>query len=473
MVTPQTRRRSAACAMHLLGVSLILCSAGGVAALEPSLPVSNTGDMGVIADLHETVAARSALEAAPASRSQAVAEYAPVSISSLPLHRSGPPKPDSWGSSRSLTVVTKGVLDRGESLSISMRRQGIASATIHLIASEISRIFDFRHARPGDRYRLAQDPDGMVLDFRYSVNPEKSYYMFWEGDHYEVQEERAQLRSQLAKLAGSVDSSLYEAIARLGEKAQLASDFADIFAWDIDFSRNVRPGDDFQILFERLYRTNEEGQKVYVKPGRILAARYLGRVAEHAAVFFSADGARGGYYRPEGSAMERAFLMAPLAFSRISSAFSSARPHPILKVVRPHRGIDYAAPPGTSIWSVGDGKVIYRGWAGASGNLVKVKHHNGYVSSYAHLSGFAASLEVGDAVTQKQVIGFVGQTGLATGPHVCFRVQQQGRYVNPLDIASPVGDPIARADWSAFSSRRDILLSHLGIATLVAAEEAL
>ena len=473
LLTAQALRRSVGRTIQLLVVCAVLCSGGGVAALEPSLPVSNTGDMGVVADLRQATRNTPVPEAPPAALSKLVAEYAPVSIDSLPLHRPAPPEPASWAPVRSLTVVTKGLLDRGESLSISMRRQGITSATIHLIASQISRVFDFRNARPGDRYRLAQDPDGMVLDFRYSVNPEKSYYMFWEGDHYQVRAESAKLRSQLAKVAGSVDSSLYEAIAELGEKTQLASDFADIFAWDIDFSRNVRPGDDFQILFERLYRTNEEGREVYVRPGRILAARYRGGVGEHVAIFFAVDGARAGYYRMDGSAIERHFLMAPLAFNRISSAFSHARPHPILKVVRPHRGIDYAAPPGTPIWSVGDGHVIYRGWAGASGNLVKIKHRNGYVSSYAHLSGFEPSLELGDAVSQKQLIGFVGQTGLATGPHVCFRVQQQGRYMNPLGIASPAGEPIARTHWSAFSARRDILMSHLGIATLVAAEDAL
>lgn len=473
MVTPQTPRRSVACAIYWLGFSLILIFAGNVSALEPSLPVSNTGDMGVIADLHEMPGADPDSASSPISSSKKVAEYAPVSISSLPLHRPAPGEKESGGLSRSLTVVTKGVLNPGETLSISMRGQGITSATIHLIASQISRVFDFRQSRPGDRYRLVQDPEGMVLQFSYSVNPEKSYSMVWQRDHYEVEVESRQLRPRLAKIAGSVDSSLYEAISELGEKTRLASDFAEIFAWDIDFSRNVRPGDDFQILFERLYRTDEDGQDVYVKPGRILAARYRGAVGERAAVFFAADGSRGGYYRPDGSAIERAFLMAPLAFSRISSAFSNARRHPILKVVRPHRGIDYAAPPGTAIWSVGEGTVIYRGWAGASGNLVKIKHPNGYVSSYAHLSRFEPNLAVGDSVNQKQVIGFVGQTGLATGPHVCFRVQQEGRYVNPLHIASPAGEPIARADWPAFSSRRDILLSHLGVTTLVAAEEAL
>jgi murein DD-endopeptidase MepM/ murein hydrolase activator NlpD len=162
-----------------------------------------------------------------------------------------------------------------------------------------------------------------------------------------------------------------------------------------------------------------------------------------------------------------------LEFRRISSSFSKARRHPILGVVRPHRGIDYAAAPGTPVWSVADGKVIYRGWAGASGNLVKIQHRSGYVSYYAHLSRFESGLKLGDTVRQKQVVGYVGQTGLATGPHVCFRVQKNGRYVNPLDIVSPPAQGIADSEWSIFKARRDVLLSDLGSATLVAADEAL
>lgn len=408
-----------------------------------------------------------------ADTSQVVAEYAPVSIDTLPLHRTGDVGP-SWRSSATpLTVVTKGTLARGQTLSEALRHQGISSATIHLIAQHMRGTFDFRYARPGHRYRLGQDPEGMLLDFRYSTSIEKSYYLYWDGKGYEVHEEHAPLRTQLSKVSGVVETSLYDAIALLGEDAKLAGAFADIFAWDIDFSRNVRPGDDFQILYERVYRADADGEEVYVRPGRILAARYRGASGDHSAVYFEGGGGRAGYYRPDGTAIERAFLVAPLEFRRISSSFSKARRHPILGVVRPHRGIDYAAAPGAPVWSVADGKVIYRGWAGASGNLMKIQHRSGYVSYYAHLSRFEPGLSVGDTVTQKQVVGYVGQTGLATGPHVCFRVQKNGRYVNPLDIVSPPGAGIAQAEWPVFKARRDVLLSDLGSATLVAADEAL
>ena len=410
-----------------------------------------------------------------ADHSEVVAEYAPVAIEALPLHFPGPRQryQEDWSPATPLTVVTRGELQRGETLSTALRSQGISSATIHLIAREMRSTFDFRHAQPGHRYRLNQDPDGQILEFRYATSPERTLRLTWDGHSYQVEESQSTLQPQLAKVSGGIKTSLYEAILAIGEHTSLAGAFADIFAWDIDFSRNVRPGDDFEILYEKLYRTDEYGQSVYVRPGRILAARYRGTAGEHEAIFFEPSNGHAGYYRPDGSAIERAFLVAPLEFRRISSSFSTARRHPILGVVRPHRGIDYAASPGTPVWSVAEGTVIYRGWAGASGNLVKVKHRNGYVSYYAHLAGFEKGLKVGDTVGQKQVIGRVGSTGLATGPHVCFRVQKNGRYVNPLDIVSPPAEGVNRDHWPVFKARRDLLLSDLGTTTLVSSDEAL
>src|SRR5262249_53574826 len=174
----------------------------------------------------------------------------------------------------------------------------------------------------------------------------------------------------------------------------------------------------------------------------------------------SPDGS-GGYYRPDGSSVEGTFLMAPLRHARITSSFSSARHHPILKVTRPHHGIDYAASIGTPVWAVADGVVVQRSWAGGNGTLVQIQHRNGYVSAYAHLSRYAEGLRVGDGVEQKQVIGYVGQTGLATGPHVCFRIQRDGKYVNPSRLRMPAGVPIARNQVPAFRATRDARLAEL------------
>jgi murein DD-endopeptidase MepM/ murein hydrolase activator NlpD len=415
-------------------------------------------------------AAHSASEvAAPKAQVASVARYAAIPIDSLPLHQ--PERIEN--ASGSLTIVTRGEIAAGESLGSSLARQGISPATVHLIATEMRKVFDFRRSRPGDWYRLGQEADGRVLDFRYSQNAEESYYLAWEGTRYTVRKETAELHAQVARIAGVVDSSFYGAIIALGEQSALAAEFVRIFAWDIDFSRNVYPGDEFSILYERLYRRNLDGEEVYVRPGRILAGRYSGKMGPHTVVYFEDEKQGGAYFRPDGTSLERAFLAAPLEFSRISSRFTRARHHPILKVTRPHPGIDYAAPHGTPVYAVAEGVVEYKARAGASGNLVRIRHAGGYTSHYAHLSRFHKTLEIGDRVQQKQVIGYVGSSGLSTGPHVCFRVKKDGRYVDPMKISSPAGNPVERERLADFLNVRDQLLANLGPAPLNLADEAL
>jgi murein DD-endopeptidase MepM/ murein hydrolase activator NlpD len=211
----------------------------------------------------------------------------------------------------------------------------------------------------------------------------------------------------------------------------------------------------------------------YLRPGRILAAQYNGAAGSHSAVYFESQPGQGGYYRPDGSSVQRQFLQAPVRYARISSRYSAARHHPILRITRPHQGIDYAAPAGTPIWAVADGRVIYRGHAGGFGNLLKIRHARGYVTYYGHLSRFAAGLEVGQRVRQKQVVGYVGSTGLSTGPHVCFRIAQDGRYFNPAKLRTPAGEPVAAQRRTEFLASRDALLARLDAAPLVATDEAL
>jgi murein DD-endopeptidase MepM/ murein hydrolase activator NlpD len=332
---------------------------------------------------------------------------------------------------------------------------------VNEIAKGLKGHFNFRHAQPGHSYRLIQDGSGRLIEFRYRTSVTDGYTLTKDGDRYDVSREEAELEARATRIAGVITSTLYQSITNLGEDGQLARDFSDIFAWDVDFQRVVQPGDSYQILYERLYR-NVGGRATYVRPGRILAARFQGRSGDHFAVYFQPGEDRGGYYRPDGSSVEGAFLMAPMRHGRITSKYNPARRHPILKVTRPHRGIDYAASTGTPVWSVAKGVVIHRGWQGGNGNLIKVKHENGYVSSYAHLSRFAQGLAVGSRVDQKQVIGYVGQTGLATGPHVCFRIQKNGDYVDPARLRMPSGAPIPGELVPTFRAHRDQLLAELG-----------
>jgi len=368
---------------------------------------------------------------------------------------------------------TSGVIARGESLSYALRQQGIPRETVHQITSELARHYDFHRAQPGHAYRLTQNGEGRVVEFRYNTSSMEGFTLVLEGDRYAVHRDELQLDPREVRIAGVVSTTLHEAVKALGESPQLASDFADIFAWDIDFTRSVRPGDEFRILYERLYFTDQQGKQSYLRPGRILAAQYNGAAGPHSAVYFESEPGRGGYYRADGSSVQRQFLQAPLRYARISSRYSAARHHPILRITRPHQGIDYAAPAGTPIWAVADGRVIYRGYAGGFGNLIKIRHSKGYVSYYGHLSRFGPGMKVGQRVRQKQVIGYVGSTGLSTGPHVCFRIAQDGRYFNPAKLHTPAGDAVSAQRRPEFLLSRDSLLARLETGVHSAANEAL
>jgi len=370
--------------------------------------------------------------------------------------------------------LIEGVLARGDSLARSLAGKGVSASVVDQIATEMTEHYDFRHSQPGHSYRLALAADGEVESFHYQISPIISYELRRDASGgYSVARKETELWPREAMIAGIVTSSLYGAITDLGGEPQLASDFTDVFAYDVDFSRSIRVGDEFRILYERLYRTLPNGEEVFVRPGRILAARYAGKSGEHTAVYFETEEGRGGYYRPDGSTVQREFLMAPVSYARVTSRYSTARLHPILKITRPHLGIDYAAPLGTPVFAVASGEVIYDGRAGGFGNLVKIRHDDGYVTYYGHLSRFADGLRVGQHVSQKQVIGYVGSTGLSTGPHVCFRVAKDGKYVNPSRLPTPKRDPLPKQLTHTFEARRDGLLASLDSGTLVAADEAL
>ncbi len=378
--------------------------------------------------------------------------------------RFGPELPDG----RRIT----GELRRGEALARSLRERGVSSRMVDRIVRSMAPVFDFRRARPGDRFELLLGPEGEIAAFAYRRRGGEELRLLREGDDLRAERFAEALEARRARIAGVISTSLYEAVEALGEHPALANEFARIFGGELNFTRRVRPGDAFEMLYERLYRKLPGGEQKYLRPGRILAATYRGAAGIHTAVWFSGTDGRGGYYRPDGSAVERPFLSAPLHYRRISAGFSWARRHPILKVRRPHLGIDYAAPRGTPVWAVADGVIVHRGWSGGFGRLVKVRHDNGLVSYYGHLSKYAPGQRVGSRVSRKEVIGYVGSSGLASGPHLHFQVMKNGRAVNPARIDSPPGPPIPAELREEFARVRDELLAELRGSRLVVTGEA-
>ena len=371
-------------------------------------------------------------------------------------------------------VFTEGELHRGETLALALDRQDLSAQLVHEIATALRPVFDFRYARAGDRYRLAQDERGLIIEFEYRRSEWERYTLRREGETLVPERIEPNVQVEQAHIAGAISTNLYDAVDALGESGELAHDFAEIFAWDIDFSRSVRPGDEFNVLYERRYLKSEQGERRYIGAGRILAARYspvLGE--EHSAVYYEQGTGRGGYYRADGSAVERQFLQAPLTYRRISSSYSMSRVHPITGRRRPHLGIDYAAASGTSVWAVANGRVTFRGWLGGLGKTVKIRHENGYESWYGHLSRYP-NLALGQQVRQKQVIGYVGSTGLSTGPHLHFLLKRNGQLVNPSRMHAAAAAPIPQERMRRFAEARDELLQALDARALrVVTNEAL
>jgi murein DD-endopeptidase MepM/ murein hydrolase activator NlpD len=371
-------------------------------------------------------------------------------------------------------IITAGEITRGQTLARSLGENGVSAGTVHVIATEMAPVFDFRYARPGDSYRLTQDEEGDVVRFSYTRSALQHFAIERNGAGYLATSHEPELVRRRARIAGVVSATLYQAVEALGEEVELANDFAEIFAWDMDFSRSVRPGDEFSILYERLFLVGEDGTESYVRPGRILAGRYTNGLREYKAVYFEHAEGKGGYYRPDGSSVRRQLLRAPLKYRRISSRFSRSRLHPILRIRRPHLGIDYAAPRGTPVWAVADGSVIFRGVSSGLGRLVKLRHANGYVSHYGHLSRFPPGMKLGQRVQQKEVIGYVGSTGLSTGPHLHFQLMKHGKWVDPAAVRTPAGAPIPAAAQEEFAQLRQKLLRELDpISFAVVTNEAL
>jgi len=353
-------------------------------------------------------------------------------------------------------------LRRRESLYTSLRRKGVGAADIARFVGAMRRSGSFnpRASYPGDWYLAEIDTaDSLTrLEYHFAKKPEQ--FMVAERDSLgiSVRTERSELERRVEAIRGEVQSSVWKSIRDLGEASELVMLFTDIFGWDIDFFTDPRRGDRFGIIFEKFYCGGE-----FVRYGEILAATYRGEKADLTAIFYRDPDGHSDHYTPDGKSLRKAFLRSPLNYGRITSFYSERRFHPILKIYRPHHGIDYAAPRGTPVQAIGDGVVVYAGWKGQIGKMVKIKHGNGYYTVYGHLSRIRRGIRPGKVVKQKEIIGYVGSTGLATGPHLHFGMYRGRRPVNPLHVKLPAADPVKKEYMAEFESVKEVALEVLDI----------
>ena len=311
--------------------------------------------------------------------------------------------------------------------------------------------------RAGERLTLVH-VDGAVQSLRRRLSETEVFVVMRNEAGFAAEVIATPIEIRTAHAHGTIESSLFVAARAAGVSPETILRLAnDIFGWDIDFALDIRPGDRFSLIYEQKYREGE-----YIGDGRILAAEFVNGGETYRAVrYVSADGKIDDYYTPEGRSVRRQFLRAPLDFTRVSSNFNPRRRHPILNTIRAHQGVDYAAPRGTPIKASGDGRVGYVGYRGGYGRTVVLEHGGGISTLYAHMSGFARGLKVGQRVRQGQVIGYVGSSGAATGPHLHYEYRVNGIHKNPRTVRLPDAAPIPAAYRADFLARTELLLAEL------------
>jgi murein DD-endopeptidase MepM/ murein hydrolase activator NlpD len=321
-----------------------------------------------------------------------------------------------------------------------LAREGFGSSTSAVVAA-LSKLCDPKLIRGGQIYRIGLDDDGTPASFEYQPTPILRYVVEKDdGGVWKARKLEQAVDVRTVEAIGVVDSSLYESVQKSGESTVLVSLLVELFAWDVNFYVDTHPGDIWKVVVEKQFLGGQ-----FYKYGRILAAEYGGRAGTFRAFFWKAPGAKsdGRYYDEHGQAITKTMLKTPLRFVRISSKFDRKRFHPILHVEKAHLGIDYAAPVGTPVWASASGRVVECEMKRGSGNTVVIAHSNGLSTRYYHLSRFARGLHPGQAVKQKDVIGYVGTTGLSTGPHLHFSVTKNGAFVDPSKLQVSRDAPVA------------------------------
>ncbi len=346
----------------------------------------------------------------------------------------------------------------GDSLARIFSRLGLSASLLHRITHSSAEAKQLAKIRPGQTLRVQLDAEEQLTELVLQRSPVESVRVVADGDGFSTTKEVRELEVRTTHTTGVIARSLYESALEAGLPDALIMDLANIFGWDIDFALEIREGDSFSLIYEETYLDGEKFGN-----GAILAAEFINRGKSFRAVRYEDESGRGEYFSPDGKSMRKSFLRAPVDFRRISSRFTRERYHPVLGKKRPHRGVDYAAATGTPIKAAGDGKVIFRGTKGGYGRTVIIQHANQYTTLYAHLSKYRGSVKNGSRVKQGDVIGYVGKSGLATGPHLHYEFRVNGVHRNPLTVKLPAAAPIAAKYKGDFQEKSASLLARLDL----------
>lgn len=352
-------------------------------------------------------------------------------------------------------IVEKNKVGRDQNLGQILHKYVLPERAFTQLLMYADRVFDLRKIRHGNNYTafISNDTLNRLQYFVYEHSP-VDYVVFDFTDSIRISLEQKEVVTKQMKVSGEIVTSLWDAITKNNINPLVALQLSEMYAWTVDFF-GLQPGDHFTVVYDELFVDS-----VSVGLGKIHAANFNHVGRDLLAVPFTQDSVE-TYYDAEGKSLKRAFLKAPLRFSRISSRFSGSRLHPILKIRRPHYGVDYAAPVGTPVYAIGDGRVIMMDYQKGAGRIIKVRHNSIYTSTYMHLSGFGKGLSTGKYVRQGELLGYVGSSGLSTGPHLDFRVTMNGSPIDPLKMESPPVDPVRPDKMAAFESVKEEVMRQL------------
>ncbi len=319
----------------------------------------------------------------------------------------------------------------------------------------IEKVFSVRSFKEGNPYIIEYNTETeKIIRFEYEVDNFKKLIV--ENSPPVAKIEEIAYDKKLTFVENTIEDNLFNSVTNLGETPALAIRIANLFAWEVNFVRDIQTGDSFSILVEKLYRDGEF--KAY---GRALGATFNNKNKVYEAFLFYDAKRKEGYYNKKGENLKKVLLQSPLSFTRVTSGYSRSRKHPIFGDRRPHLGIDYGAPTGTPIMAVGAGTVTVRGWVKGFGNHIKIRHSSGFESMYSHMSRYGKGIKKGSSVRQGQVIGYVGSTGYSTGPHLDFRLKLNGKYINPSTAMSPRAESVSKKDKADFEKRIDIIREYM------------
>lgn len=348
--------------------------------------------------------------------------------------------------------IFEGVIRRNENLSHILQQYRVSPQVISAIAQKRD-VFDVRRLRYGKPYTVLCDTDTIARYFIYEQS-QVDYVVISMFDSITVSLGKKEVTKVRRIASGFIESSLWNAMLEYDIDPMMSIELSEIYAWSIDFF-GLKKGDHFSVIYDEEYVDT-----VRVGIGKIYSAAFNHRNKDFYAISFEQDSME-NYFDSTGQSLRRTFLKAPLRYSRISSGFSYRRLHPVLKIYRPHTGIDYAAPTGTPVHTVGDGVVVEKKYTKQGGRMVKIKHNSVYTTAYLHLSRYGKDVQVGSHVQQGQVIGYVGSSGLATGPHLDFRFWRNGKAINPLDVESTPVEPVKKVNLDEYNQIRDKMIEEL------------